>query len=71
MRRRDCVRNLDTPLVCAERHRQMTIKCAYSNVEVLCSVLGHTVRHCTRVSRELADEICHPRLEREIKLVKM
>ena len=30
MRRRDCVRNLDTPLVCAERHRQMTIKCAYS-----------------------------------------
>ena len=39
MRRRDCVRNLDTPSVCAKRHRQMTIKCAYSNVELQCSVL--------------------------------
>ena len=68
MRRRDCVRNLDTPLVCAERHRQMTIKCAYSNVELQCSVLR---AHCTRASRELVDEICHPRFEREIKLVRM
>ena len=38
MRRRDCVRNLDTPLVCARRHRQMTMKCAYSSVELQCSV---------------------------------
>ena len=68
MRRRDCVRNLDTPLVCAKRHRQMTIKCAYSNVELQCSVLR---AHCTRASRELVDEICHPRFEREIKLVRM
>ena len=36
MRRRDCVRNLETPLVCAKRHRQITIKCAYSNVELQC-----------------------------------
>ena len=68
MRRRDCVRNLDTPSVCAKRHRQMTIKCAYSNVELQCSVLR---AHCTRASRELVDEICHPRFEREIKLVRM
>ena len=68
MRRRDCVRNLDTPLVCAKRHRQMTIKCAYSNVELQCSVLR---AHCTRASRELVDEICHPRFEREIELVRM
>ena len=40
MRRRDCVRNLDTPLVCAKRHRHMTIKCAYPNVELQCSVLS-------------------------------
>ena len=39
MRRRDCARNLDTTLVCAKRHRQTTIKCAYSNVELQCSVL--------------------------------
>ena len=68
MRRRDCMRNLDSPSVCAKRHRQMTIKCAYSNVELQCSVLR---AHCTRASRELVDEICHPRFEREIKLVRM
>ena len=39
MRRHECVRNLDTPLVCAKRHSQMTIKCAYSNVELQCSVM--------------------------------
>ena len=39
MRRRDCVPNLDTLLVYAKRHRQMTIKCAYSKVELQCSVL--------------------------------
>ena len=68
MRRRDCERNLDTPSVYAKRHRQMTIKCAYSNVELQCSVLR---AHCTRASRELVDEICHPRFEREIELVRM
>ena len=68
MRRRDSARNLDITLVCAKRHRQMTIKCAYSNVELQCSVLR---AHCTRASRELVDEICHPRFEREIKLVRM
>ena len=26
MRWRDCVRSLDTPLVCARRHHQMTMK---------------------------------------------
>ena len=61
MRRRNCVRKLDTPFVCAKKHRQM-INVAYC---------GHTVRHCTRASRELVDEICHPRFEREIKLVRM
>ena len=39
MCRRNCVRNLVTPLVCARRHRQMTIKCTYSGVELMCSVL--------------------------------
>ena len=38
MRRRDCARNLDTPLVCARKHRQMVMKCAYSSVELQCSV---------------------------------
>ena len=38
MRRPDSVRNLDTPLVCARRHRQMTVKCAYSSAELWCSV---------------------------------
>ena len=50
MRRRDCVGNLDTPSACAQRHRQMTIKCAYSNVELRCSVLR---ANYTRVSSEL------------------
>ena len=68
MRRRDCVRNLDTPSVCAKRHRQMTIKCAYSNVELQCSVLR---AHCTRASRELVDEICHARFEHQIEVVRM
>ena len=68
MRRRDCVGNLDTPSACAQRHRQMTIKCAYSNVELRCSVLR---AHCTRFSSELVDEIYHPRFEREIELVRM
>ena len=43
MRRRDCVRNLDTSLVFARRYRQMTMKCAYSSVEPQCSVLQHCV----------------------------
>ena len=34
MRRRDCVRNLDTSLVCAKRHRQITMKCAYSSAKL-------------------------------------
>ena len=68
MRRHDCVRNLDTPSVCAKKHRQMTIKYAYLKVELQCSVLR---AHCTRASRELVDEICHLRFEREIELVRM
>ena len=39
MCRHNWVRNLVTPLVCARRHRQMTIKCTYSGVELMCSVL--------------------------------
>ena len=66
MRRRDCVRNLDTPSVCAKRHRQMTIKCAYSNVELQCSVLR---AHCTRASRELVDGISHPETEELISKI--
>ena len=38
IRRRDCVRNKDTPLVCARRHREITMKCAYSSAEPQCSV---------------------------------
>ena len=68
MCRRKCVRNLDTTLVCVKRHRQMTIKCAYSNVELQCSVLR---AHCTRASRELVDEICHARFEHQIEVVRM
>ena len=73
MRRRDCVRNLDT-----WKHRQTTIKCAYSSVERQCSVYcGHTVRHCTGASRGQVDVklrkqiICNPRFEREMKLVRL
>ena len=33
MRRRDCVRDQDTTLVCPRRHRQITMKSAYSNAE--------------------------------------
>ena len=36
--RRDCVCNLDTPFMCARRHGQMTMKCAYSCVKIWCSV---------------------------------
>ena len=71
MCRRDCVRNLDTPSMCAKRHRQTTIKCAYLNVELQCSVLREHGWHCTRASSELVDEVCHPRFEREIELVRM
>ena len=39
MCRHNCVRNLVTPLVCARRHRQMTIKCTYSRVELMCNIL--------------------------------
>ena len=73
MRRRDCVRNLNTPLECARRHRQTTITCAYSGVALQCSVL----RAHGWASRGLMDVnpreqiICHPRFEREIKLVMM
>ena len=38
MSRCDCVSNLDTPLVCARKHRQMKMKCAYSSVELQCSL---------------------------------
>ena len=68
MRRHDCVRNLDTPSVCAKKHRQMTIKYAYLNVELQCSVLR---AHCTRASRELVDELCHARFEHQIEVVRM
>ena len=70
MRKRDCVSNLDTQLVCA---RQMTMKCAYSSV----AYRGRTVRHCTRVSRGQVDVkprkqiIRNPRFEREMKLVRL
>ena len=36
---RDCVCNLDTPFMCARKHGQMTMKCAYSCVKLWCSVL--------------------------------
>ena len=71
MRRRDCVRNLDTPSVCAKKHRQMTIKCATRTSSCSVAYCGHMVRHCTRASRELVGEICHPRFEWEIELVRM
>ena len=75
MRRRDSVRNLESPLVCARRHRQMTMKC--TSVELQCSVPWAHGRHCTRASRGLVDVkprkkiICNPCLEREIKLVRL
>ena len=77
MLRRDCVRNSDTPLVCARKHRQMTTKCAYSCVELQCSIPQHTARHCTRASCGLVDVkpckqiICHPRFEHKIKLMRL
>ena len=77
VRRRDCVRNLDTLLVCARRHRQMTMKCAYSSVSFSVAYCGHTVRNSTRASRGLIDVklreqiTCNPRFKREIKLVRL
>ena len=84
MRRRDCARNLDTPLVCARKHRQIIMKCVYSTSSIDYSILyfsvayrGHTARHCSRASRGLVDVklrkqiICNPRFEREIKLVRL
>ena len=81
MRRRDCLRSLDTPLMCARRHRQMTMKCAYSSAHTRvpsfsAAYRGYTVRHYTRASRGLVDvklrnQIdCNPRFEQEIKLVR-
>ena len=69
MRRRDCVRNLNTPLECASRHRQTMIK----GVTLQCSVLrahGWASRGLMDVN-PLEEIICHPRFEREIKLVMM
>ena len=74
MRRYVCVCNLDTPLVCARRHQRVTMKCAYSSVELQCR---HTVRHHRRASLGLVDVklrkqiMCNPRLEREIKLMRL
>ena len=70
MRRRNCVRNLDTPISVRQETPSDDDK-----VRILerraAAYCGHMVRHCTRASRELVDEICHPRFEREIKLVRM
>ena len=78
MRRRDCMRNLDTPSECARRHRRMKMRCAYLSVELQCvGYRRRTVRHCTRASRGLEyvkprkQIICNPRFEREIKLVRL
>ena len=77
MRKRDCLPNLDTPLVCARRHRQMTMKCAYLGAERQCSVPRHTVRHFMRASHGLVDVklykqiIRNPPFKRENKLVTM
>ena len=55
----------------------MTMKCAYSSVKLLCSVMGHTVRYYKRASSGLVDVkpreqiICNPRFDREIKLARM
>ena len=76
MRRRDCARNLDTLLVCARKHRQMTMKCAYSTVELQCSAgtrLG-IVRgpHVGSVDLKPRKQIiCNPRFGYEIKLVRL
>ena len=35
MHRGACVRDYDTPLVCARGHRQMTMNCAYSSAALL------------------------------------
>ena len=77
MCRCNCVRNLDTPLVCARRHRQMKMKYAYSSVELQCSILRVHGRYCSRTSRGLEyvkprkQIICNPHFEWEIKLVKL
>ena len=71
MRMRNCACNLDTPLVCARKHQQMTMKC------VCVAYRGHTARHCARASRGLVAVklrkkiICNPRFEREIKLARL
>ena len=63
IRRHDCVRNLDTPLVCARRHQQMTMKCSYSSTLVQCT--GDTRLGTTRglhVGRAtIPAELCQPK----------
>ena len=71
MHRRDCVRNLETLLVCASRHRQMTMKCVYSMSSFSVAYRGHTVRYHMRALGGLADVkqkqiICNTRFERKI-----
>ena len=52
----------------------MAMKCAYSSIELQCR---HTVRHHRRASLGIVDVklrkkiMCNPRLEREIKLVRL
>ena len=79
MRRRNCVRNLDTPLVCARRHRQITMKCAYFNEVALMQFIAGTRLGIIymRALRGLVDVkqrkqiICNLRFEREVKLVRL
>ena len=72
MHRRDCVRNLETLLVCANRHQQMTMKCVYSMSSFSAAYRGHTVRYHMRALGGLADVkprkqiICNTRFERKI-----
>ena len=68
-------RNLGTPLVCAGRHRRLTMKCALPSLSA--AYRGHTVRHHTRASRGPVDveprkQIkCNTCLEWENKLVRL
>ena len=82
MRRHDCVHNLDTPLVCFEKHQLMTMKCAYSSAKLQCCV-PRAHRHYTRAffkntQQQIVDAkprnkqiICNLRFQREIKLVRL
>ena len=58
-----------TSLVCARRHQQIMMRCAYSSAELQCSVPRAHGQALHEASRVFVD--VKPRFEREIRLVRL